>query len=117
VFVPPPEIQRLRMLTTGPDGYDVDNLLRARIMERHLPVTTRPPSGQDRQTQPLMLAPSRVAEQNRAAIASWLAGSCGHTTHASSAAWSRDDACSRSRTSAEVGMEMSNVEAVMAELA
>jgi hypothetical protein len=88
-FVPPPEIHRLRMLTAGP-------------------VTTRPTSGQDWHTQPLTMAPSRVAEQNRAAIASWLEGLCGHTTHASlsvaSAASSSSDACSRSRTSAEVEM-------------
>src|SRR6478609_4265718 len=91
----------------------------ARVIERHLPVTTRPTSGQDRQTQPLTMAPSRVAEQNRAAITSWLAGLCGHTTHASlsvaSAPSSIDDARSRCRTSAKVVREMESVEDVMAE--
>lgn len=75
--------------------------------------------GQDWQTQPLAMAPSLVAEQNRAAIASWPARGCGHTSHASlftvSAASSGNDACSRSRASAEVGIGIRSVEEIMVE--
>ncbi len=84
-------------------------------------VGVAPERGQDWQTQPRAMAPSPVAEQNRVAIASWLACGCGHTSHVSSAmgraASSRRDPCSRSRTSAEVVMGGRSVEEVMAETA
>ncbi len=78
-----------------------------------------PERGQDWQTQPRAMAPSPVAEQNRLAIASWLACGCGHTSHVSvamvRAVSSSRDACSRSRTSAEVVMGSRSVDEVMAE--
>jgi hypothetical protein len=82
-------------------------------------IAVGPERGQDWQTQPLAMAPSPVAEQKRAAIASWSARGCGHTSQASlfmaSAASSSNDAWSSSRTSAEVVMGIKSAEEVMVE--
>src|SRR3954451_6159331 len=75
--------------------------------------------GQDGQMQPRAMALLSVAEQNRAAMASWSACGCGHTSHArlfmSSAALSSIDAPWMSRTSADVVRGLRNVEDVMAD--
>src|SRR3954453_5821476 len=75
--------------------------------------------GQDGQMQPRAMALLSVAEQNRAAMASWSACGCGHTSHArlfmSSAALSSIDAPWMSRTSAHVVRGLRNVEDVMAD--
>jgi hypothetical protein len=84
-------------------------------------VAVGPERGQDWQTQPLAMAPSPVAEQNRAAIPSWCACGCGHTSHVSfvmaSAASSSGDACGRARMAAEVVLGSKGVVEVMAETA
>ncbi len=84
-------------------------------------IAVGPERGQDWQTQPLAMAPSPVAAQNRAAIPSWSAWGCGHTSQVSfvmaSAASSSGDACGRFRMSAEVVLGSKGVVEVMAETA